>query len=711
MMSLQKKIIYFILLGILTVVVLSGIRNDKQYTIKSERFETAEDGSLCIPYLSLWNGNYTFQFDYQSSTDVPVKLYVDKKECAQFILQSDQKQLNQSYMLGINTDLFQFSIPLEYTDQVQVEQIIITSEKLLYSDTIFLALFVLLTGIVCFLIITSKWWNKQTRNERVGKILIVIAVIAVSLPFKTEGVIDGWDTWGHLLRIESVKDAFYLGQFPVMIFPKNCNGYGQLGAMYPLTPLYLIGIFRCFHMSIATCYKMVFVFANIATAIVTYLAVKSIAKSDYAAVLATILYCLAPYRIMNLFCRQAMGEIIAMIFVPLVVVGLYHIFYGEDKRYWFLLTIGYCGIIQAHIVSVLLIIVFSLLVGIICVCKLAHESRWKNLIKALVFTLLLNVWYLIPFFTFMSQGTNNSIIFGGFLQKGTTLIELLSDARWAYDGGLGVIGLVGATCCICSMICLAWLVYKKKTTDQDRFMGVILACAVLFIWMETAYFPWGILSKITWVHDLTNMMQFPFRFLIVGTPLLIISTGYFISRIVNRKAMYFVTGCIMILNLTGTVGYMFDFAQGEGSYDRLYGGVTEIAIPENYPMGADSASCKNDIIYPYSYEMNAQQTEKQGNDVRIVYSTTKENDYIDIPLYYFAGYSAEVTAGELPVGMQLRVEQGAEYRVRVHLPKSECGTEVRIHYTGMKIFYIGYAISLISMIAFILFIRPRKSMD
>lgn len=707
-MSIYKKTGYFVLLIIIVIVILLGSVNDRQYILDGERFEVSENGTLSSPYLSLWNGNYTFYLDYHATTDVPIKLLVDKKECMQGVLSAEQEQLEWDFLLGINTDLFQFTIPSEYVENIKINRIVLVSDGLLYTDTVFYALFVLIIGLIGFWIINGQWWTGLTMTKKTGKVLMLISVVVVSMPFMTDGIIAGWDTWGHLLRIESVKDSFYLRQFPVLLFPKNCNGYGQLGAMYPLTPLYLTGIFRSFHMSIAACYKLVFILANIATVISTYVAVKSVSDSEYTATFAAILYCLAPYRIMNLFCRQAMGEIIAMIFVPLVIVGLYHIFWGKDKKYWFLLVIGYCGIIQAHVISVLLIMLLSVLVGLLNIHRLWHEDRWKRLVKAIVFTLTLNIWFLIPFFTFMKQGTNNSIIFGGFLKKGTTLSELIANAHWAYDGGLGIIGCTGAACIICGVACVIWLLSKKRMTESDKFMSGILGCSILFIWMGTAYFPWTLLAQITIVNEVIEMLQFPFRFLIIGTPLLIVSVSYFIGRIIKSKYKYAITMCILILNLAGILGFMQDFVHGEEKYDKLYGGITEMAIPENYPLGADGSSCRNNIVYPYSYEMNIQQFERNGNIVRIIYSTSKDDDYIDIPIYYFVGYSAEVIAGELPVGTKLRVEQGAEYRVRVYTPKSEYGTEIKISYTGLWLFYIGYIISTIAIILFIVLIMHER---
>ena len=52
-----------------------------------------------------------------------------------------------------------------------------------------------------------------------------------------------------------------------------------------------------------------------------------------ASLLASILYMTFPYHLTDLYTRNAIGEFISFIFVPIVFLGLYNIFFNEDNTY------------------------------------------------------------------------------------------------------------------------------------------------------------------------------------------------------------------------------------------------------------------------------------------------------------------------------------------------------------------------------------------
>ena len=65
---------------------------------------------------------------------------------------------------------------------------------------------------------------------------------------------------------------------------------------------------------------------------------KKLTKSKSIATLISILYMLMPYHLTDMYIRNAIGEFLSYIFVPLVFLGLYNLFHKE-KGDW-LLCIG-----------------------------------------------------------------------------------------------------------------------------------------------------------------------------------------------------------------------------------------------------------------------------------------------------------------------------------------------------------------------------------
>ena len=66
-----------------------------------------------------------------------------------------------------------------------------------------------------------------------------------------------------------------------------------------------------------------------------YCFVNKLTKSKQVGTLAAILYILMPYHLNDMYIRNALGEFLSYIFIPLVFLGLYKIF-QKEKGIWIL---------------------------------------------------------------------------------------------------------------------------------------------------------------------------------------------------------------------------------------------------------------------------------------------------------------------------------------------------------------------------------------
>lgn len=66
-----------------------------------------------------------------------------------------------------------------------------------------------------------------------------------------------------------------------------------------------------------------------------YWFVNKLTKSKEVGALAAILYMLMPYHLNDMYIRNALGEFLSYIFIPLVFLGLYKIF-EKEKGSWIL---------------------------------------------------------------------------------------------------------------------------------------------------------------------------------------------------------------------------------------------------------------------------------------------------------------------------------------------------------------------------------------
>ena len=706
-MKLNRKyqIGYWVVAVLLIMSVMIGIRDDHQAVWTSQNLETEESGIVQSPYIALKQGSYQLHMEYQISTDITSAAKIGEELLGEVELSKDVSVFDETIEIPYDTEFFRIEFNSAQSAE-QVKKITLQGTHLFNYDTIFAALmvFLLISGI--FFLLKSSLWARQSKEKKRTLFAIFITLIFTSLPFFRSQLFGAWDSWAHIARIQGITDALAIGQFPTIIFPENCNGFGQIGALYPLLFLYPAGILHGFGVSLTTCLNFEFILVNIATAAIMYLSMKSIIKSEYASGLATILYCLAPYRILNLFCRHALGELLAMIFIPLIIAGLYHLFVGDGKKYWYYLVIGFTGVIQSHIFTMVLVIGISLFFGVIYLKRLIVEKRMFLLLKTLAITIAFNLWYIVPYFFFFFDGVSNDVLRGDYTSKQTSLGELIASAHFTGDSGMGILSLIGIACIITTMF---GFVLNRKNVDQTKtFMFVNFICALMNCLMVTTLFPWEPFLQNSVIAFLLEMIQFPSRFLSVAVPMLIMSLAFVLSISSSESTRKkWLCAALIVVNLA-CVFQLFTYALtdmgGRGSQD----GNTRADFREYYPKDGGEQCCVNDQYFLYSYDTTVSDFSRQSGQVTFTYTSAGMHDYIDIPLMYYRGYQAKLQdqSGK-KIGM-LPVSKGEETRVRIELTKTQLPMSVVVTYGIPWYFAVTYLFSIVALVGtFIFYIRKR----
>lgn len=114
------------------------------------------------------------------------------------------------------------------------------------------------------------------------------------------------------------------------------------------------------------------------TVIISYISFKKLSKDKLIGVLGCALYTLSLYRLNNIFIRSAVGEYTAMAFLPLILLGLYCVYSEnigekEKQRSICFLVIGFTGVLQSHILSFEMIVLFTGIICIIFIKKLLED--------------------------------------------------------------------------------------------------------------------------------------------------------------------------------------------------------------------------------------------------------------------------------------------------------------------------------------------------
>lgn len=563
-------------------------------------------------------------------------------------------------------------------------------------DTGMMQRMLLFAAIVLFVIVDGVWLYYQrnkgkgwSAEKKVTFLALVGIIVYSSLPLFTDYILSGGDLGFHLLRIEGVKDGLLSGQFPVRIAPEWQQGYGYAEPIfYGDTLLYIPALFRLIGFPIQTSYKMFLFLLNVGTCLISYFSFRKIFKKELISVVCCMLYTISLYRLFRLYENAGLGEVIALMFLPLLVLGFYKIFTEDvkDTKYrwnWLYPTIAYCGIIQSHILSTYMVAIFTIFLCVIMWKKVFRKETFLVLAKVVIFSSLICAWFIVPFLDYMSEGIfiiNN--VSGREIQyRGLYLAHLLKifffdgNNTFFYEHGLidaepwGLGGALLGGLVVFMAFCWTGIASNldKKMLKAGKVAMFIGICAMI---MSLQIFPWDRIQRLSGLTaTLVSSLEFPTRFLCIATMALIFVTGVVGVCIWNtEKPLWkagFVAG-ILVMFLAANVFLINDIGHSS-TFHRIYNvggmGTGYVSSGEYLTVGTDTTQLMYggpkagaDVL------VEAYEKEYLSVDMECVNNSGKES-YVDLPMLYYRGYRAvDDNNQELKVGL------GENYVVRVILP-------------------------------------------
>lgn len=176
------------------------------------------------------------------------------------------------------------------------------------------------------LVFRRRCLEGKVSTERQMAVVSLCALALIQfIPYCNDTMIFDVDVPYHLLRIESLANAMRTGEaFPYRITSYWLDGHGYASSLFYCDFFLMIpALLRVIGFPIMTAYKMFMFLVMAATGVITYAALQRCVRKEYAALLGTAAYVLAPYRFNNFYIRGAVGEYLAMTFVPMVFCGFY----------------------------------------------------------------------------------------------------------------------------------------------------------------------------------------------------------------------------------------------------------------------------------------------------------------------------------------------------------------------------------------------------
>lgn len=533
--------------------------------------------------------------------------------------------------------------------------------------------------------------------------LILLAILSLFMVFYfvPPGIMYyGADTTFHIQRLDALILSLKNGTFPYYIDYESVIGYGYATKWFYcdaiLVPFAIIGTFT----NTLFAYKLLIFVLTYLCGLFTYIAAKQIYKSSFSASIASILYTFCVYRLIDTFERGALGETISFTFVPIVFLGLYEIIRGDYKK-WYILTIGYSLIVFTHLLSSILMLGIIILLTIIDYKSLLKEpKRIKFLLISGIFTIPIVAYYIFP----MIEQMASNLFFYNVRREGSVEANTLSlqEILIGMIRGLNITNkqIFGTGILLTLGICTRLLIKQKasllKYTDKLVILGIILTITCLHI------FPWGVFpfSKL-------NILQFPWRIFEYSSFLFSIASGYYISLLVNKKQLKYIT--ILITSILSVVIII-------NESNIVKNSVTNIKPPSNQA----GSHLGNGEYFPAKVTFTSylndrkDKVERKNSDTSISNFKkekgitsfdieVKEKDTLELPLLYYKGYSAVLNEKEISIK-----ESG--YGL-IEISPNESG-HIKVYYAGTVTQRISFWITILSIITLCIYIyvynRKRK---
>ena len=555
--------------------------------------------------------------------------------------------------------------------------------------------------------------KKIFETQNVKEILILlISAIFICLPLlnsKLDIMYD--DGIQHVSRLIGTYQSIKEGQtFPV-IMSKLCNNFGYSWNLFysPLTA-YLPLIFKLIGASFVGSIKLFMFFVVLLSGITMYFFVKEVTKNNKVALLAGIFYIFAPYRLTDMYARNALAELTSFVFLPMVFHGLYGILKQKKKREY-LLIFGAIGLILTHTVITMYIAIICFIYLLTQIKKLKNKTIIRKIVISLLFIIVITSFFTLPLLEH-KMSANYEVFKEGRMERTDVLVafklsflELFITPKeniMTYE-----IGWLSVILLILSPIVIKKLKQKCKKTDFYRFYIFALIAGLISIVMTLKIFPFEKLPSIL------KMLQFSFRMLEFSSFffafVVAVNIGVLLKK-VKYKDVAVITIVLMILTCSFIPHLHYKDNIDE---NRLIEGV-----PVTSKTGRVHAGCASFEYLPCKAFENRSYIETRSNDVLVlegnakIENSNKENtnltckiSYVleeiklELPYIYYLGYEVTLEKdGEITKLDTYETENGF---VGVTIPVLE-EANLQVHYEGTILMKISAIVSIIGVIILII---------
>ncbi len=395
--------------------------------------------------------------------------------------------------------------------------------------------------MVTYLIVGLKFRGKKMNKIKNNcYLLFSMAILSIlySLPlFYNQDLraFNNQDLLFHLTRS--------LGMNNVLSSPVNFLNYANHGTMantfYPWVFLFPLFVLYKVSGSIVIGYKLFFLLVTFVTMIIAYFSVYSIVKNKNSAFLFSVLYSFSLYRTTDLYYRSSFGEVIAMSFLPLVILGFYQVVFNDYKK-WYWLTLSVSALLYTHLLSAA-VMVIMLLIAFICSIYGMNELRHR--LQALVLSGILFVFIALGFIVPFVIRTHQNVLSVPplFKLQGTNLGDLFI---FSLNNTIGM-NSIGITTIVALVITIIY--YTKNRATLSKFKRLMFYSAIVVLILSSSLFPWSIFNGTP-----IAQIQFVWRLNAFSTVMILMAFSIIVLPNTNlsKRMILSIVGFIVLFNFS-----------------------------------------------------------------------------------------------------------------------------------------------------------------
>lgn len=550
-------------------------------------------------------------------------------------------------------------------------------------------------------------------------VIILITSIFICIPLMNKDIDMTYDDGiQHICRIIGTYQGLQEGNTD--IFENFCNNFGYCWNLFysPVTA-FLPLVFKILGVSFSTCIKL-FMFCTVfLSGYLMYLCSKKITKNNNIAIIAAVMYILAPYRFTDMYIRNALGELTSFVFLPLVFLGLYNLFYEKDnKKIYIPLVLGSTGLLLTHTIITIYTAIFGLIYILINIKTIINKKNInKKLLKTLIISILL-ILLITSFFWMPLLELKNSadyeVFKSGRMERTEVLIAYkldfyrlfftLKNDYMIYE--IGIVVLLG--------LLLTPLTIKKiKDKEYYKTYLFMLIAGIISCVMTLKIFPFEYLPPVL------KMLQFSFRMLefssfffafVASINIVILSKKFTIKEVLILAIVMIA----LILPFNSQIRvlenydeqWLIDTVPVTQKTGRVHAGCASFEyLPSKAFENRNYIETRSQDAIIVSGDAQIETQEKNGSKMSFAIKNIVEEAKIELPYIYYPGYSAILENNGQR--QQLKTYESDKGFVQITVSNVE-DARIIIEYTGTTLMKISKVISIIGFSIFVLIIVKQR---